>query len=43
VEFLGKQIKQSLKVGDQGNRKREEKGSIHKKKIVKNNEKYNRE
>lgn len=34
-EFLGKQIRQSLKVGGQRSRDREEKGSVRKKKLLK--------
>lgn len=33
-EFLGKQIRQSLKVGGQRSRDREEKGSVRKKKML---------
>lgn len=42
-KFLGKQIRQSLKVGGQKSRNREEKESVRKKKFATNSEKYNRD
>lgn len=42
-KFLGKQIRQSLQVGGQKSRNREEKESVRKKKFTKNSGKYNRD